>query len=71
MADQFDLDALLALSEQPIDPAAFRHWVQQASWLIVREFREDLLRSDSAYSLWDNLSSVVTDRMVRLLSHIG
>ena len=35
-------------------------------------FRElVLLRSDSAYSLWDNLSAVVTNRMVRLLSHIG
>ena len=71
VADQFDLDALLAISERQIDPSFFRHWVQQASWLILREFREDLLRSDSAYSLWDNLSAVVTNRMVRLLSHIG
>lgn len=42
-ADQFDLDALLALSERQIDPSVFRHWVQQAHWLILREFREDLL----------------------------
>lgn len=71
VADQFDLDALLAISERQIDPSVFRHWVQQANWLILREFREDLLRSDSAYSLWDNLSTVLTDRMVHLLSHIG
>lgn len=71
VADQFDLDALLAISEQPIDPSVFRHWVQQANWLILREFREDLLRSESVYSVWDNLSTVLTDRMVRLLSHIG
>lgn len=70
VADQFDLDTLLAISEQPIDPSVFRHWVQQANWLILREFREDLLCSDSAYSLWDNLSAVVTNRMVRLLSHM-
>lgn len=35
-------------------------------------FREQvLLRSESVYSVWDNLSTVLTDRMVRLLSHIG
>lgn len=71
VADQFDLDALLAISEQPIDPSVFRHWVQQANWLILSEFREDLLHSESVYSVWDNLSTVLTDRMVRLLSHIG
>ena len=61
----------LALSSQPIDPSPFRHWVQQANWLILREFREDILRSDVAYTWWDNLSMVLTNRMVRLLSHIG
>ena len=60
----------LALSFQPIDPSPFRHWVQQANWLILREFREDILRSDVAYTWWDNLSMVLTNRMVRLLSHI-
>ncbi|MGM9760795.1 MAG: glycosyltransferase family protein [Parabacteroides sp.] len=72
VADQFDLDALLAISEQPIDPSAFRHWVQQASWFILREFREDLLyRPDSVYSLWEHLSMALTNRMERLMSHIG
>ena len=71
VADQFDLDALLALSSPPIDPSPFRHWVQQANWLILREFREDILRSEVAYTWWDNLSMVLTNRMVRLLSHIG
>ena len=33
-------------SKRLIDPALFRHWVQQAKWLILREFREDLLSSD-------------------------
>lgn len=70
VADQFDLDTLLEISEQSIDPSAFRHWVQQANWLILREFREDILRSDVAYTWWDNVSMVLTNRMVRLLSHI-
>ena len=47
VSDRFDLDTLLALSKQSIDPALFRHWVQQAKWLILREFREDLLSPDS------------------------
>ncbi|MDD6766986.1 MAG: hypothetical protein PUF30_08510, partial [bacterium] len=34
-------------SKRSIDPALFRHWVQQAKWLILREFREDLLSPDS------------------------
>ena len=45
--------------------------LRQANWLILREFREDILRSDVAYTWWDNLSMVLTNRMVRLLSHIG
>ena len=45
--------------------------LRQANWLILREFREDILRSEVAYTWWDNLSMVLTNRMVRLLSHIG
>ena len=35
VSDRFDLDTLLALSKRSIDPALFRHWVQQANWLIL------------------------------------
>ena len=71
VSDRFDLDALCTLSEQAFDPAVFRHWVKQANWLILREFREDLLHTDLAYSWWDGLSMAFTNRMVRLLPHIG
>ena len=46
VADCFDLDALLSISESHVENPVFRHWVKQADWLILREFREDLLREE-------------------------
>ena len=39
----FDMNALLALSETHKPNTVFQHWVNQSSWLILREFRSDLL----------------------------
>lgn len=42
VSEGFDLDRLLSLAEHPVSHVDFRHWVQQADGLILREFREDL-----------------------------
>ncbi|RHU29302.1 glycosyltransferase [Parabacteroides sp. TM07-1AC] len=64
VADRFDLDALLHLSEshQPV-----RHWVQQADWLILREFREDLLMEEMPSSAWHRLSMHWVYRVAKTL----
>lgn len=56
IADRFDLDALLHLSETHQPNPSFRHWVKQADWLILREFREDLLMEEMPSSVWHRLS---------------
>lgn len=56
VAEHFDLDALLHLSETHQPNPVFRHWVQQADWLILREFREDLLMEEMPSSVWHRLS---------------
>ena len=43
VADCFDLDRLSELSKNYSGNMAFCHWVKQADWLILREFRPDLL----------------------------
>ena len=43
VADCFDLDRLRELSKNYSGNMAFCHWVKQADWLILREFRSDLL----------------------------
>lgn len=43
VADCFDLDRLSELSKNHSGNMSFRHWVKQADWLILREFRPDLL----------------------------
>ena len=43
VADCFDLDRLSELSKNHSGNMSVRHWVKQADWLILREFRPDLL----------------------------
>ena len=43
VVDCFDLDRLSELSKNHSGNMSFRHWVKQADWLILREFRPDLL----------------------------
>ena len=57
IADRFDLDALLQLSQTHQPDLAFSHWVKQADWLILREFRPDLLMEETPASLWHRLST--------------
>lgn len=52
VADQFDLDALLRLSRTHQPSSSFPHWVKQADWLILREFRPDLLMGETPPTLW-------------------
>lgn len=56
VAGRFDLDALLHLSETHQPNPSFRHWVKQADWLILREFREDLLMEEMPSSVWHRFS---------------
>ena len=55
VADCFDLDVLLSISESHVENPVFRHWVKQADWLILREFREDLLREEHPREDYDKL----------------
>ncbi|MDH6305308.1 uncharacterized protein (TIGR00661 family) [Parabacteroides sp. PF5-5] len=50
VADYFNLDKLLELSEKHTPNLHFRHWVSQADWLILREFRQDLLTDEPLVS---------------------
>ncbi len=51
ISDTFDLDKLLDLSENHKPNLDFRHWVNQADWMILREFREDLLEQENTVGL--------------------
>ena len=68
VAEHFDLDALLHLSETHQPNPAFRHWVQQADWLILREFREDLLMEEMPSSVWHRLSMHWVYRVAKTFS---
>lgn len=68
VAERFDLDALLHLSENHPSNPAFRHWVQQSDWLILREFREDLLMEEMSSSLWHRLSMHWVYRIAKTFS---
>ena len=63
VADCFDLDVLLSISESHVENPVFRHWVKQADWLILREFREDLLREEHPVT---SLGRITTNWVVRL-----
>jgi len=68
VAEHFDLDALLHLSEPPQPNPVFRHWVQQADCLILREFREDLLMEEMPSSVWHRLSMHWVYRVAKTFS---
>ena len=56
VSEEFNLDTLLKLSEEYKPDAAFRFWANQASWLIVREFRPDLLAEERPLSFFHRLA---------------
>ena len=68
VAEHFDLDVLLHLSETHQPNPVFRHWVQQADWLILREFREDLLMEEMPSSVWHRLSMHWVYRVAKTFS---
>lgn len=52
MADSFDLDKLLYLAQHHEPNVHFRHWVKQADWLILHEFRRDILQANCTPTPW-------------------
>lgn len=67
IADRFDLDLLLEAAETYRPDPSFRHWVRQADWLILREFREDLLMENISSSFWHRLSTHWVYRLAKNL----
>lgn len=66
ISSDFNLDRLLSLAEHPVNHSAFRHWVQQADWLIMREFREDLLHTHQQVGTLARLTVGWSEWLVRL-----
>lgn len=67
VADRFDLDILLELSERYVPDSCFREWADLAHWLIMREFRPDLLQEEIPTA---PIRRRVTDWMGRLGKYI-
>ena len=67
IADRCDLDALLSLAEVHKPNYAFRHWVKQADWLILREFRPDLLQEERTISVFHRMITNWVGRLGRYL----
>ena len=67
IADGFNLDRLLSIADKPVEHVDFRHWVQQADWLILREFREDILRENHSLTGWNRLTTNWLGRLGRCL----
>ncbi|MDD4515545.1 glycosyltransferase family protein [Massilibacteroides sp.] len=55
VSDTFDMDALLELSDNHKVNADFQYWVKQSDWLVLREFREDLLQGEIPLGLFHRL----------------
>ncbi len=51
VSDDFNMDKLLSVAQSHQADPSFVHWVKQADWLILREFRPDLLNDYPAPSL--------------------
>lgn len=67
VADRFDLDALVSLSKDHAENPAFRHWAKQADWLILREFREDLLHEETPQTAFRRITTNWVARLARFL----
>lgn len=63
----FDLDSLSDLSRSSAKNPEFIHWVHQAKWLIMREFRADLLVDERLPSLWHRMAHAAVFRLGRSL----
>lgn len=67
-SEDFNLDKLLSLAERPVEHVAFRHWVRQADWLILREFREDLSCERHSFSSWGRTPARWIGRLEKFFS---
>lgn len=67
VADCFELDSLLTLAENHAPNPFFRDWVRQADWLILREFRPDLLSDASSLTPFQRLTTNWVGRLSRHL----
>lgn len=65
IAECFDLNVLLAISEKYLPNKAFVNWVKQADWLILREFRQDLLCDETLSTPWKHLTTDLIFRLVK------
>lgn len=63
ISENFNLDKLLSIAEKPVGHAEFRHWVRQADWLILREFREELFREKHAAAGWKRATARWAERL--------
>lgn len=68
VSDEFNLDALLKLSENHKPNVDFQYWVKQADWLVLREFREDLLHGEVQLGLFHRLFTNWIARLGKSLS---
>lgn len=55
ISDSFNMDKLLDLSEKHTVDTDFQYWVKQADWLILREFRRDILQEENTFGLFRRL----------------
>lgn len=65
ISDRFDLDRLLDLSKNYEPNPTFVNWVKQADWLILREFRPDILMDEENISFWQHISTQWLYRLMR------
>lgn len=68
VSDEFNLDVLLDLAENHKPNSDFQYWVKQADWLVLREFREDLLRGEVQLGLFHRLFTNWIARLGKSLS---
>ena len=59
------LDRLLDLSKNYEPNPTFVNWVKQADWLILREFRPDILMDEENISFWQHISTQWLYRLMR------
>lgn len=68
VSNRFNMDTLLELSETHQPDTNFKYWVKQADWLILREFRQDVLHGDIPLGLFHRMLTNWIARLAKSLS---
>ncbi|MCD7931177.1 MAG: glycosyltransferase [Tannerellaceae bacterium] len=68
VSSSFELDQLVSLAGKETDNSKFRFWAKQVDWLILREFREDLLQTEKPVFRLTNLLTRTIYRLGKRLS---